>query len=213
LGLPSSGVVFASLGDVSKITPDIFDLWMRLLRQVEGSVLWLAGGAAERNLRAEAAKRGVAADRLVFAPPLPYRDHLARLRVVDVCLDTIPFNGGATASDALWIGVPVVTLSGDAYASRMTASLLAALGLDELVASSAEDYEAIALGLARGPALRASIRDRLARDRATCPLFDARRFTRHLEVGYAATWERHCAGESPESIAIASVDGRADQGW
>src|SRR5262249_48430755 len=158
-GLPAPGFVFCCFNNAYKITPDVFDIWMRLLRQVEGSVLWLsslhAAGAA--NLRREAQARGVAADRLVFAPKLARNeDHWSRLRLAALSVDPLYSNAHGPAADALWAGVPVLTCSGATFASRVAGSLLRAVGLPELVTGSLDDYETLALRLARDPALLSS---------------------------------------------------------
>ncbi len=207
MGLPPDGFVFCAFHSTYKINPAMFDLWMRLLRQVDGSVLWLVADhpAVEANLRREAQARGVAPDRLIFARRLAYADHLARQRLADLFLDTLPFNGGTTTSDALWMGLPVLTRPGEAFASRMSASLLAAVGLSEMVVDSAADYEALAVKLARDPHRLGDIKARLARNRTTHPLFDTARFTRHLEAAYAEMWARHRRGEPPHSFAVAPL--------
>jgi predicted O-linked N-acetylglucosamine transferase (SPINDLY family) len=205
--LPDQGFVFCSFHSSYKINPAMFDRWMRLLRQVDGSVLWLV--AYDRlvadNLRREADIRSVDPARLIFAPRLPYPDHLARYRLADLFLDTLPFNGGATTSDALWAGLPVVTLAGESFASRMSASLLNAIGLPELVADSPAGYEAIALRLARDASSLREVRAKLARNRATHPLFDTARFTRQIEAAYSEMWARHRRGEPPQSFSVAAV--------
>jgi predicted O-linked N-acetylglucosamine transferase (SPINDLY family) len=203
-GLPDDGFVFCSFNKNYKITPDLFEVWMRLLRAVDGSVLWLfaANEAVARNLRREAGARGVAPDRLIFAPRRPYAQYLAGYRLADLFLDTLPFNGGATASDALYAGLPLVTVAGEAFAARMAGSLLQAAGLPELVTFSLEDYEALALALARDPERLAAIRARLARDQASCPLFDTGRFTRHLESAYLTMWQRAERGMSPAGFSV-----------
>ncbi len=203
-GLPPQGFVFCSFNNSFKITPDVFDIWMRLLQQVEGSVLWLYEGSSlvPVNLRREAQARGVAPERLVFASRVPMEDHLARHRLADLCLDTLYYNGHTTASDSLWAGVPYLTRAGATFASRVGASLLNAVGLPELVASSLEDYEALALKLARDPAALGSIKDKLARHRASQPLFDTARTTRHFEAALTQMWERHRRGEPPASFAV-----------
>jgi protein O-GlcNAc transferase len=204
LGLPKSGFVFCSFNNSHKITPDIFDSWMRLLREVEGSVLWLLAGnpAAVRNLRREAAERGVDPDRLVFAPFAPLEDYLARQSLADLFLDTLPYNAHTTAFYALWAGLPVVSRPGLSFAARVAASLLKAIGLPELIASTPTDYEALALSLARNPDRLAAIRTKLAANRATHPLFDTARFTRHLECAFEIMWERAERGEPPEDFAV-----------
>jgi protein O-GlcNAc transferase len=206
-GLPDSGFVFCCFNNSFKITPNVFDVWMRLLRAVEGSVLWLsaANTGAPNNLRREAERRGVAPDRLIFAPRVQFSDdHLARMRLADLFLDTLHYNAHATASDALWAGVPVLTCSGATFASRVAGSLLHAVGLPELTTSSLADYEALALTLARDPELLASFRQKLASQRETFPLFDTERFTRHIEAAYITMWERSQRGEAPQSFAVAA---------
>jgi predicted O-linked N-acetylglucosamine transferase (SPINDLY family) len=179
---------------------------MRLLGQVEGSVLWLAAAnaSATDNLRRQAQARGVAPDRLVFAPKVPLNeDHLARLALADLFLDTPRYNAHATAADALWAGVPVLACAGASFASRVAGSLLGAVGLEDLITSSLADYEALALRLAGDRALLASLRERLARNRLMRPLFDTDRFARDLEAAYATMWERAQRGDPPASFTVA----------
>ncbi|MBK9117541.1 MAG: tetratricopeptide repeat protein [Betaproteobacteria bacterium] len=203
-GLPDRAFVFCAFGNSYKITPAVFGVWMRLLQGCDGSVLWLLGGetATVDNLRREARARGVDPERLAFAPRLPYAQHLARYRLADLFLDTLPFNGGATVSDALWAGLPVLTCAGEAMAARMGGSLLRAVGLPELVTASLADYEATAALLAREPGRLAALKATLARNRDTCPLFDTQRHCRHLEAAYAAMHERQRRGAAPESFAV-----------
>jgi predicted O-linked N-acetylglucosamine transferase (SPINDLY family) len=206
-GLPDSGFVFCSFNNLYKITPEMFSVWMRLLSAVEGSVLWLsqANPAAVRNLGREAEAQGVAKERILFAPFVgAAQDHLARLSLADLFLDTLPYNAHATACDALWAGVPVVTLQGESFAGRVGASLLTAAGLPELIAQSPAEYEATALRLARDSAALASVKQKLAENRKTQKLFDTARFTRNLEAAYTAMWERHWKGERPASFAVSS---------
>ncbi|MFD2180954.1 tetratricopeptide repeat protein [Rhodoplanes azumiensis] len=204
LGLPDEGFVFCCFNNSYKIGPGVFDIWMRLLACVEGSVLWLLGEhpGVESNLRREAGRRGVDPARLVFAGRVPYADYLARYPAADLFLDTIPFNAGTTASDSLWAGLPVLTCSGEAFASRMAASLLQAVGLPELVTSSLADYEAAASALARDPARLAALRTRLAENRTTAPLFDTARFTRGVETAFAEMWRRWQAGGRPADFSV-----------
>ena len=206
VGLPGQGFVFCCFNINWKITPDVFAIWMRLLARVEGSVLWLIEGnpAAARNLRAESEKRGIAAARLVFAPHMSLPEHLARHRLADLFLDTLPCNAHTTASDALWAGLPVLTQLGETFAGRVAASLLRAVGLPELVTESAQAYDALALELASNAPKLAALRERLAANRLTEPLFDTALFTRHIEVAYTAMWQRHQAGLPPEHIVVSS---------
>jgi protein O-GlcNAc transferase len=204
-GLPETGFIFACHNTAYKITPEVFEIWMRLLRAVEGSVLWLSStiDAAVVNLRREAAARRVAPERLVFGPRVPKReDHLGRLRLADLFLDTLPYNAHTTACDALWVGLPVLTCAGATYAGRVAASLLYAVGLPELVTASLVEYEELALVLARAPKGLAAIKEKLKRNRDTEPLFDTRRFTRDLERAYTIMWERQQRGLSATSFAV-----------
>jgi protein O-GlcNAc transferase len=209
-GLPQKGFVFCCFNNSYKIAPDIFALWMRLLAHLEGSVLWLLeeNPAAQRNLKREAEVRGVAANRLVFAPRVAPEEHLARHRLADLFLDTLPYNAHTTASDALWAGLPIVTFPGETFAGRVAASLLHAVGLPELIADSADAYEGLALKLAGDEHALSAIKEKLAQARDTCPLFDTPRFTRHLEAAYAAMLERHERGVSPAHIALEPIAAR-----
>ena len=206
-GLPDKGFVFCAFGNSFKITPAVFDIWMRLLRAVEGSVLWLIGGSAvaEENLRREASARGVAPERLVFAPRTDNAQHLARQRLADLFVDTFPYNGHTTASDALYAGLPVVTTLGDTFASRVAASLLRAVGLPELIAETPEGYEKLALRLARDPEALAAVRAKLAAKLESAPLFDTARFTRNLEAAYAEALARSRAGKPPAAIDVRAL--------
>ena len=206
-GLPQDGFVFCSFNDSYKITPDVFDIWMRILKQVDGSVLWLVGGspAMERNLRSEVAARGVEAGRLVFAQRLPLPEYQARLRLADLFLDTLPYNAGATASDALWAELPVLTRIGDTFVGRMAASVVTAIGLPELITTTPEAYEQMAFDLATQPEKLAAIKRKLAENRLACPLFDTRRFTRHLEAAYVTMWERYQRGQPPAHFAVDAI--------
>ncbi|MGC1577386.1 MAG: tetratricopeptide repeat protein, partial [Beijerinckiaceae bacterium] len=206
-GLPEQGFVFCSFNNNYKITPPFFDIWMRLLDKVEGSVLWLLrdNAAAEQNLRREAAARGIDPVRLVFADRLPLAEHLARHRLADLFLDTLPVNAHTTASDALWAGLPVLTSIGKGFAARVAASLLDAVGLPELATKSLEEYETLALKLAREPALLSAYRERLEKNRLTAPLFDTDRFRQHIEQAYLTMLDIHDRGEKPRSFSVAPM--------
>ena len=185
-GLPQSGFVFCCFNNNWKITAPVFDIWMRLLKQVDGSLLWLLDGPGAPNLRAQAAKRGIDPARLVFAPKARPEAHLARHQLADLFLDTLPYNAHTTASDALWTGVPLVTCIGEVFQSRVAASLLKAVDLLELVTTTPQAYEALALELAQNPALLAATQGKLARNRLTTSLYDSDRFRKNIEAAYAA---------------------------
>jgi predicted O-linked N-acetylglucosamine transferase (SPINDLY family) len=203
-GLPDDAFVFCCFNNLWKITPELFDVWMRLLQAVHGSVLWLLqdNEIAARNLCSEAQARGIDPHRLVFAGRLGSAEHLARHRHADLFLDTLPCNAHATASDALWMGVPLVTLMGEGFASRVAASMLRAARLPELIATSLPDYETLALGLAQNADLLANCRECLTRDRLKLPLFDTARFCRNLESAYLQMAEINRRGEAPRSFAV-----------
>lgn len=204
-GLPTHGFVFCCFNNNYKITPEVFDVWMRLLGQVSGSVLWLYAdrAGAEANLRREAAARAIDPARLVFAPRLPQHQHLARHGLADLFLDTLPYNAHTTASDALWTGLPVITCKGESFVGRVAASLLQAVGMPDLVTSDLGAYEALALRLATDPAALSEARERLQRNRLSQPLFDADRYRRHLEMAYTMMWERWQRGEKPIGFSVA----------
>jgi predicted O-linked N-acetylglucosamine transferase (SPINDLY family) len=203
-GLPVEAFVFSSFNNSWKITRIMFEVWMRLLGTVPGSVLWLLESSTGfRNaLRREAQVRGVNPDRLVFAPRVSPDRHLARQRLADLVLDTGPYNGHMTTSDALWAGVPLVTLAGKAFAGRVAASQLAAIGMDELVTGSLETYEALALKLATDQELLGATRDKLARNRSRMPLFDIPRLVQNVESAFAAMLEIHTNGEAPRGFRV-----------
>ena len=207
LGLPEQGFVFCCFNNSSKITPGMFDLWMRLMRHVDGSVLWLlwSNASAERSLRSEAEKRGVAPSRLVFAPKVPMDQYQAQHRVADLFLDTLPYNAHTTAGYALWAGLPVLTCPGKSFAARVACSQLNALNLPSLVTKSLDEYEGRALELATNPALLQAIKQNLVRAVVDAPLFHTDRYRRHLEAAYATMWERYTRGEEPRSFDVARV--------
>ena len=206
-GLPANSFVFCCFNNMYKLTPGMFDVWMRILSKVENSVLWLlrTNDAATRNLRSEAVRRGIAPERLVFAPRVKLEDHLARHRLADLFLDALPYNAHTTASDALWSGLPVVTCTGSTFPGRVASSLLTSVGLSDLVTSSLHDYESLALKLATHPELLEDVKGRLARNRLTRPLFNTDRFRQHIEVAYFTMWECCQRGEAPASFSVAAV--------
>jgi len=204
LGLPETGFVFCCFNNAYKITPAVFERWMRLLKSVSGSVFWLYGANAPAmtNLRREAQSHGVDPARLVFAPALPLAEYRARLSRADLFLDTLPYNPGATANDALAAGLPIVTCAGRAFAGRMGASLLTAVGVPELITTDLDAYEALARKLATDLPLLESIRNKLLNNRKTSPLFAVGSTCRHIEDAYAAMWEIHRRGDSPRSFRV-----------
>jgi len=203
-GLPKTGFVFCCFNTSYKITPAMFDIWMRLLRAVPGSVLWLveSNSIADANLEREAASRGVDASRVILAPRQPLPQHLARHRLADLFLDTLPRNAHTTANLALWMGLPVLTCRGDTFHGRGATSLLLTIGLPELVTPSLSAYEALAMRLATDPALLGTLRRRLEQNRDTTPLFDMARYTRRLEAAYFRMWDTWTAGRPPQAFAV-----------
>ncbi|MBR2816437.1 MAG: tetratricopeptide repeat protein [Reyranella sp.] len=204
VGLPETGFVFCAFNAGYKMRPDVFGVWMKLLRQVDGSLLWLRDESPEStaNLRRTAEQHGIAPGRLIFASRVSMELHLARHGQAGLFLDSFPYGAHTTANDALWAGLPMITLVGETFVSRVGASLLQAVSLPELVTTSIEDYEALALKLATTPALLGDIREKLARQRHTAPLFDTSRTVRHLEQAYRVMHERHRRGEPPASFNV-----------
>jgi protein O-GlcNAc transferase len=205
--LPETGFVFCSFNNSYKIVPETFNVWMRLLRQLDNSVLWLSSTneTAIRNLRCEAQNRGVDPSRLVFAQRLPLNeDHLARHELADLFLDTLPYNAHTSASDALWAGLPVLSRLGQTFAGRVAASLLNAIDLPELITATPEAYEQMAIDLATHPEKLAIIKRKLAGNRLAAPLFNTKLYTRHIEAAYIAMHERHQAGLPPDHIVVPS---------
>jgi protein O-GlcNAc transferase len=211
--LPETGFVFCCFNNNYKITPEMFEVWMRLLHKVDGSTLWLLedNAAALRNLQREARRLGIPSERLVFAPRVNLPEHLARHRLADLFLDTLPYNAHTTASDALWAGLPVLTCLGSTFPGRVAASLLQAIGIPELIARSLEDYEAMAMRLAQERDLLAFFKAKLAQNRETYPLFDSKRFARHIEAAYITMWERQQRGELPARFVVAPAQAPVSQ--
>jgi predicted O-linked N-acetylglucosamine transferase (SPINDLY family) len=215
--LPAEGFVFCCFNSSYKITPECFSSWMRILTRVDGSVLWLSSltdATGVENLRQEAERRGVDPHRLIVANLAPSSSqHLARLGLAGLILDTLPYNAHASTIDALWAGVPVLTRIGRSFSGRVAASLLRSIGLPELVTTSAQQYEDLAVELATNPPLLQEVKQRLALNRLTQPLFDSRAFVRHLESAYTAVFQRHLAGLEPDHIRVAgNAEGSPSEG-
>jgi protein O-GlcNAc transferase len=209
-GLPEEGFVFAAFNNPEKFNRLAFDAWMRILSAVPGSVLWVSkvkGVASHRQmLRSQAERRGVDPARLVFADRLPNKaDHFARHRHIGLFLDTLTLNASTTALDALWAGVPLLTVKGDRFSNRISNSMLHWIGLDDMIAPDIESYVARAIRLAQAPAELAAIRERLEANRESLPLFRTERFARHLEQAYLQMWERHCRGEAPAAFDLPAL--------
>lgn len=207
-GLPPGGPVLCCFNNTYKLNPKVFAVWMRLLHAVPDSVLWLVANSesAKANLRREAQLRGIAPERVIFAASLPYEQHLARVPLGDLFLDTLPFNGGTTVSDALWAGVPVLTCAGEAMAARMAGSLLQCFGFPELVTTGLEEYEQRALELLRDPQRLAALRSRIELARTHSPLFNTTRFTRHLEAAFLHMHHLHERGLPPQHFHVTPIE-------
>jgi predicted O-linked N-acetylglucosamine transferase (SPINDLY family) len=212
-GLPEDAFVFCCFNDNYKITPDVFSSWMRILKAVDNSVLWLFEENAEAasNLRREAQAKGIASNRLVFARFLPNAEHLARQRCADLFLDTLPYNAHTTASDALWAGLPLLSRVGETFAARVGASLLNAVDLPELAVSTPMQYEKLAIELATNKPRLDAMKAQLVRNRSTAALFDTAQYTRHIEAAYATMNERQRSGLPPDHIRIPATDPQARQ--
>lgn len=204
VGLPEGAFVFCNFNGSQKLNAQFFGIWARLLNQVDNSVFWLRSGSDlyNDNLRSWAREHGVDSGRLVFAPWVEQETHLRRLQLADLCLDNLPYNAHTTASDALWAGVPLVTCAGPTFAGRVAGSVLTAAGFPQLITDSPSAYEALALALATDPSRLAALRAELAAARDTCTLFDTGQYTRHLEQGFTAAWERCRANLAPDHIDI-----------
>jgi predicted O-linked N-acetylglucosamine transferase (SPINDLY family) len=204
VGLPESGFVFCCFNNNYKILPSTFDSWMRILHTVKGSVLWLLAGnpTATINLCAEAKIRGIEPSRLIFAEKIKLEEHLARHQLADLFIDTLPYNAHTTTSDALWAGLPVLTLIGESFASRVAASLLNAMDLPELITLTQSQYESKAIELANNPFMLAEIKEKVKRSRQTSPLFNAKLFARHIESAYEEINKRYMTGKKPDHIYV-----------
>ncbi|MBV8754735.1 MAG: tetratricopeptide repeat protein [Hyphomicrobiales bacterium] len=213
-GLPETGFVFCCFNTTRKITAAVFDVWMRLLGKIAGSVLWLArdNDEAQRNLRREAQARGIDPARLVFMERVTSSEqHLARHALADLLLDTLPYGAHSTGAAALWAGLPFITCLGATMQSRIGASILRAAGLPELVTHSLDEYEQLAARLAADPSELATIRCKLQTNRLACPLFDTDRFRRHIEAAYLRMWEQHRQGCGPEAFAVSALPASMDE--
>ncbi len=208
LSLPETGFIFCCFNNNYKITPTTFDGWIRILNAVEGSVLWLFedNPTAAENLQKEAEKRGLKKNRLVFATRMPLDEHLARHRLADLFIDTFPYNAHTTASDALWAGLPLLTLMGESFASRVASSLLNAIGLPELTTRTQEEYEAKAIELANTPELLKQIKQKLASNRLSTPLFNTKQFARNIEAAYSAMYARYQEALLTDHLYIEDID-------
>ena len=206
LGLPEEGFVFCCFNNSYKIVPRVFDSWARILKRIDGSVLWLfkSNELAPSNLMKEATARDISPDRLVFADRMPLADHLARHQLAGLFLDTLPYNAHTTASDALWTGLPVLTQTGTTFPGRVATSLLNAVGLPELAVRTQQEYEETAVRLATHPAELALLRDKLLKNKPTAPLFNTRQYTRHIERAFRAMFDRHKQGSGPAPISISN---------
>jgi predicted O-linked N-acetylglucosamine transferase (SPINDLY family) len=204
LGLPMDGFVFCCFNNNYKITPQVFDVWMRLLARVENSVLWILSENINisENLKKEATIRGIDFNRIVFAERIKMNEHLARQKVADLFIDTFPYTGHTTVSDALWVGLPVLTRIGKSFASRVSASLLNAIGLSTLVTSSEKEYEDLAIELATNPAKLKEIKNKLKNNRNTKALFNTPVFTRNIEKAYSLMYERYLINLPLDNIEI-----------
>ena len=207
LGLPANGFVFCCFNSIYKVTPSTFDSWMRILSAVKESVLFLldANETATKNIKKEAEARGIRADRLVFAKHLPLPEYLARYRTADLFLDTLPYNAGTTASDALRVGLPVLTLMGESFASRVAASLLNAVGLPELITTNQEDYESLAIELATNPDKIQKIKNTLINNLPSSPLYNTKLFTQHLESAYQIMYQRYQDDLATDHIKLDTI--------
>jgi predicted O-linked N-acetylglucosamine transferase (SPINDLY family) len=205
-GLPETSFVFVCFNNHWKITARMFATWMRVLAAVPGSVLWLLDDTATANLRRQAEAHGIDPARLIFAPKLAHEAHLGRLCLAELALDTELYNAHTTASDALWTGVPMITMLGKTFAGRVGASLLTAIGLPELIVADLDGYETLAIRLATDPGALAALKAKLAANRLTQPLFDAPRFTRHIEAAYLTMIDKARRGEAPASFRVLAAD-------
>jgi protein O-GlcNAc transferase len=204
MGLPQDAVVFCAFTTDYKISAQVFGCWMKILCSVPGSVMWLIvrSKLSRENLCSQAERHGIDSRRLIFADPLPKARHLSRIRLANLALDTFPVNGHTTTSDTLWAGVPVITLEGKHFASRVASSIAHAIGLDELVASDLNDYQKIAVELAINPDLLNQVRFKLECNKKSMPLFDTDRFVQYLECAYAIMWDRYLSGEPTKSFTV-----------
>ena len=204
-GLPKDGFVFCCFNNLYKISPSTFARWMRILSKVDGSVLWLSSGnnTAMNNLKKEAKKNGIDENRLIFAERVPLmEDHLSRIKLADLFLDTLPFNAHATASDALRMGLPVLTCKGKAFAGRVAASLLNAVELPEMITTTQEEYEFLAIEFATNPKKLETIKDKLKNNLTTSPLFNTSLYAQHLEAAYLIMYERYQNKINTDDIEI-----------
>ena len=204
LGLPKNGFVFCCFNQTYKITPNVFGIWMKILKQVKGSVLWLLEDnlTATNNLKLEANKRDIDVKRIIFARRMKMSDHFARLKVADLFIDTLPYNAHTSASDGLWVGLPFLTLAGDTFTSRVGASMLNAIGLPELITHSENEYKNKAIELATNSILLKEIKKKLEINKLSKPLFDAKLFTKNVESAYKKIYKKYNSNIPTENIEI-----------
>jgi predicted O-linked N-acetylglucosamine transferase (SPINDLY family) len=204
LGLKTNNFVFCCFNNAYKITPKVFSSWMRILHKVEDSQLWLLtnNDVTLNNLKKAAVSQGINENRLVFAPYVTISKHLNRIKHADLFLDTRPYNAHTTSSDALRMGIPVLTCIGQSFPSRVAASILNSVNLPELITDTQEEYESLAIELATNPIKFKNIKDKLNNNLSTAPLFDTPQFTRNLESAYKTMYEKHHSGMKPEHIYV-----------
>lgn len=207
MGLPEHGFVFCSFNNNYKLSPVEFDIWMRVLHKVENSVLWIyrSNKWVEKNLKNEASKRGITPDRLIFAKKVSHPEHLARQKLADLLVDTFNSNAGVTAGDALWVGLPLVTKLGKGYSARAGGYMLESIEMQELITKTDQEYEALLLDLATNPKRLTAIKEKLAVNRLSTPLFNSELFTKHLEKGYQKVYQRYFDGKDPEAISVSLI--------
>ena len=204
LNLPKEGFIFCSFNQSYKITPGVFDIWMRLLKKIKGSVLWLLedNQTANLNLKKEASKRGIDSNRIIFGKKMPPEEHFARLKIADLWIDVFPYTAQSSCADALWSGLPVLTRKGKSFTSRGASSILNAIGLNELITDTEKKYEEMATRLAQNPKFFKEIKNKLKKNRLTKPLFDTKLYAKNIESAYTKIYERYYSNLSTKNFEI-----------